>query len=125
MNKILLFITLIMTSWLTLSAHPSSSYEVLLYEDNESVPDEEDPEGRRNLTYEIIATISIDRGVILHNFEGEISLYVIEDAVSLTTVGSFISEQDFIDCLYSLSGKIRIRLYTNYSPLIGYINLNN
>ncbi|MDE6009530.1 MAG: hypothetical protein K2G90_10035 [Muribaculaceae bacterium] len=124
MSKYLFVIALILTSWIKAPANTDLSYEVILYEDNESIPDEENPEGQRHVNTEIYSTISSER-IILHNFDSAINLYEVDDALTLFPIATFTEEKDFLDFIFSYTGEVRIRLLTDYYPLVGYIRLNN
>lgn len=125
MKRILLFLIFMMAPWTYSLANDNTGYEVTFYEDSESSPKDETPEGERMIHQPIFTTLTLQDGIAFQNFNGQIVLYVIEDALTSSSIASFTEECDFIDFIFTYSGEVCIRLITEFCPLVGYVNLNS
>ncbi|MDE5886317.1 MAG: hypothetical protein K2H46_01890 [Muribaculaceae bacterium] len=98
--------------------------EIILYEE-EPTDEDIDPEGKRSFNTFFLCNMDQQKGVTISNYNGSLIGYVIEDPQSETVLISFTEEEDFLDFIFSYTGEVRIRLLTDYYPLVGYIRLNN
>ncbi|MDE6792305.1 MAG: hypothetical protein K2J48_04405 [Muribaculaceae bacterium] len=106
------------------SATEEASIEFILYEE-EPTDEDIDPEGKRSLNKFFLCDMDKQKGLTISNYSGSLIGYVIEDPRSETSLISFTEEEDFLDFIFSYTGEVRIRLLTDYYPLVGYIRLNN
>lgn len=106
-------------------ANDNTGYEVIFYEDSESSPKDENSRGERMIHNPIFTTLITQEGIVYQNFNDQVILYVIEDALTSNPLVSFTEECDFIDFVFTYSGEVRIRLITEFCTLVGYINLNS
>ena len=108
------------------SDHSQSDYIVTLSDDTDNEDDDNRPEtgntGRRDYIWSTICRINPDKIEISSIDKESILSYELYDQSSLC-IGSFYNEADFLDAVFTIKGKLKIRIVLETFSLSGYLEI--
>ena len=103
-----------------------SDYVVILSDDTDNEDDDNRPEtgntGRRDYLWSTICRINPDKIEILSIDKEHILSYELYDQSSLC-IGSFYNEADFLAAVFTINGKLKIRIVLETFSLSGYLEI--